>query len=110
MTYDKQLFKELKPSKISKVKIGHGGHISEKGIGTIVVATHSGTKTITDVLYVPNIDQNLLSVGRLLQKGFKVFFEDNHGLIKDATGQDLFKVQMRGKSFSLDLFQEEPSD
>jgi len=28
-------------------------------------------------------------------------------LIKDATRQDLFKVQMRGKSFSLDLFQEE---
>jgi len=24
MTYDKKLFKELKPSKISKVKIGHG--------------------------------------------------------------------------------------
>ena len=35
------------------------------------------------------------------------FFEDNHCLIKDATRQDLFKVQMRGKSFSLDLFQEE---
>jgi len=84
--YDKQLFKELKSSKISKVKIGHGGHISVKGIGTtIVVATHSGTKTITDVLYVPNIDKNLLSVGQLLQKGFKVFFEDNHCLIKDAT-------------------------
>ena len=40
-------------------------------------------------------------------KGFKVFFEDNHCLIKDATGQEMFKVQMRGKSFSLDLFQEE---
>jgi len=110
MTYDKKLFKKLKPSKISKVKIGHGGHISVKGIGTIAVATHSGTKTITDVLYVPNIDQNLLSVGQLLQKGFQVFFEDNHCLIKDATGQDLFKVQMRGKSFSVDLFQEESSD
>ena len=35
------------------------------------------------------------------------FFEDNHCLIKDATRQDLFKVKMRGKSFSLDPFQEE---
>jgi len=74
MTYDKEIFKELKPSKISKVKIGHGDHISVKGIETIVVATHSSTKIITDVLYVSNIDQNLLSVGQLLQKGFKVFF------------------------------------
>ena len=59
------------------------------------------------MLYVPNIDQNLLSVGQLLQKGFKVFLEDSHCLIQDATRQDLFKVQMRWKSFSLDLFQEE---
>ena len=63
MTHDKELFKELKPSKISKVKIGHGGYILAKGIGTIAIATHSGTKTISDVLYVPDLDQNLLSVG-----------------------------------------------
>jgi len=50
MTYSKEFFKELKPSKISKVKIGHRGHIPIKGIRTIVVATHSGTKTITDVI------------------------------------------------------------
>jgi len=74
MTHGKELFKELKPSKISKVKIDHGGHIPVKGIGIIVVATHSGTKIITDVLYVLNINQNLLSVGQLLQKEFKVFF------------------------------------
>jgi len=40
------------------------GHIPVKGIGTIVAATHSGTETITDVLYVLNINQ----------KEFKVFF------------------------------------
>ena len=99
MTHDKELFKELKPSKISKVKIGHGSYILAKGIGTIAIATHSGTKTISDVLYVPDLDQNLLSVGQLLEKGFKVFFEDNYCLIKDTTGQDLFTVKMRGKSY-----------
>ncbi|XP_068504232.1 uncharacterized protein [Phaseolus vulgaris] len=69
MTYDKELFKELMPSKVSKVKIGHG----------------------------------------LLQKGFKVFFLKitTVCLINDAIRQDGFKVKMRGKSFSLDLFQEE---
>jgi len=40
MTYNKKNLKELKPSKISKVKIGHGGHISVKGIATIVVTTY----------------------------------------------------------------------
>ncbi|KAL3519544.1 hypothetical protein ACH5RR_017693 [Cinchona calisaya] len=97
MTHDKELFKELKPSKISRIKLGHGGYIAAKGIGTVAIATHSGTKTIFDVLYVPDVDQNLLSVGQLLQNGFKVFFEDNYCLIKDAIGQDLFKTEMRGK-------------
>ena len=49
----------------------------------------------------------MLSVGQLLEKGFKVYFEDNYCLIKDASGQDLFKVKMRGKSFSLDPLEEE---
>ncbi|RVW18306.1 Retrovirus-related Pol polyprotein from transposon TNT 1-94 [Vitis vinifera] len=31
---------------------------------------------IPDDLFVPNSDQNLLSVGQLLEKGFKVLFED----------------------------------
>jgi len=93
MTYDKKTFQGVEAFK------------NHKGQDSNTLATHSGTKTITDVLYVPNIDQNLLSVGQLLQKSFKVLFEDNHCLIKDATGPDL--LQMRGKSFSLDLFQEE---
>ncbi|KAL6329730.1 hypothetical protein AAG906_035378 [Vitis piasezkii] len=107
MTHDKELFKELKPTRIARVWIGHGGHIPVKGIGTVAIATHLGTKVIDDVLYTPKIDQNLLSVGQLLEKGFKVYFEDNYGLIKDASGQDLFKVKMRGKSFSLDPLEEE---
>jgi len=37
--------------------------LSAKGKGTIVISTSSGIKTILDVLYVPDIDQNLLSVG-----------------------------------------------
>jgi len=84
----------------SKVKIGHGGYILVKGIWTIAIVTHEGNKAISDVLYVPNLDQNLLSVGQLLKTSFKVFFEDNC-LIKDVAGKDLFKVKMRGKTFSL---------
>jgi len=68
MTYDKTIFKDLKPSHISKVRIGNGVYIPAKGKGTIVISTSSGIKTISDVLYVPDIDQNLLSVGQLLEK------------------------------------------
>lgn len=45
------------------------------------------------MLYVPNIDQNLLSVGQLVAKGFKVVFEDSCSLMKDASGQDILKAE-----------------
>jgi len=54
--------------------------------GTISITTNSGTKSISDVFYVPNIDQNLLSVGQLIEKGFKDTFEDHCCLIYDAVG------------------------
>ncbi|KAI5414317.1 hypothetical protein KIW84_058442 [Lathyrus oleraceus] len=93
MTYDKTLFKDLKPTKVSKVRIGNGSYISAKGKGTILISTTSGIKTISDVLYVPDIDQNLLTVGQLIEKGFKVSFENQHCVIFDTTGGEILKVK-----------------
>jgi transposase InsO family protein len=107
MTYDRTLFKDLKPTQVSKVRIGNGGYISAKGKGTVVISTSSGIKTISDVLYVPDIDQNLLSVGQLIERGFKVSFENQLCLIFDTTGREILRVKMRGKSFSFDPIEEE---
>ena len=63
MTNDQELFKELDKAIISKVKIGNGEFISVKGKGTVAIESLTGLKYITDVLYVPDIDQNLFSVG-----------------------------------------------
>ncbi|KAL4016732.1 hypothetical protein IC575_024389 [Cucumis melo] len=109
MTHDKELFKDLKPTNITKVRIGNGDYISVKGKGTIAIASCKGTKHIQDVLFVPDINQNLLSVGQLIEKGFKVTFENEYCLIKDAANQDIFKVKMKGKSFSLNPLEEEQS-
>lgn len=48
-------------------------------------------------------------MGQLIEKGFKVTFEDKYCLIKDAADQDIFKVKMKGKSFSLHPLKEEQS-
>ena len=73
----------------------------------VLIKISLGTKLIKDVLFVPSISQNLLSVGQLLEKGFKVFFETNQCQIKDAEGKDVFIVMMNGKSFALDPLKEE---
>ncbi|PKA60082.1 Retrovirus-related Pol polyprotein from transposon TNT 1-94 [Apostasia shenzhenica] len=107
MTHDKELFKESKSTESKKVRIGNDEYIAVKGKGTVALASCSGTKLITDVLYVLDIDQNLLSVGQLIKKRFKVMFIEKTCVIEDATGQKIFEVKMAGRSFSLNPMQEE---
>ncbi|CAL5368182.1 unnamed protein product [Camellia sinensis] len=107
MTYDRELFRELDKTAISKVRIGNGAHIAVKGKGTVAIEGCTGLKLISDVLYVPEINQNLLSVTQLLEKGYKVLFEDKNCVIKDTKVIEVFKVQMKDKSFALDLMKEE---
>ena len=57
-------------------------------------------------LYVPEIDQNLLSVGQRVKKGYKVLFENKICLIKDEEDNDILKVKMREKSFALNPLEE----
>ncbi|KAL4386225.1 hypothetical protein GQ457_09G026620 [Hibiscus cannabinus] len=87
MTHDKELFKELKSTEFKKVRIGNGEHIVVKGKGTVAIASCSGTKFITDVFYVPDIDQNLLSVGQLVENGFKVKFMEKTCVTENVVGQ-----------------------
>jgi predicted aspartyl protease len=107
MTYDRELFNDLDETTISKVRIGNGALIEVKGKGTVAIESLSGLKLISDVLYVPKINQNLLSVTQLLENGYKVLFEDKKCVIKDANNIEMVNVQMKGKSFALDLINEE---
>nr|KYP56918.1 Putative transposon Ty5-1 protein YCL075W family [Cajanus cajan] len=107
MTHDQELFRELDRSKVSKVRIGNGVFITVEGKGTVAIESCKGTKLIYDVLYVPEIDQNLLSVGQLLERGFKLKFENKHCFIKDVNDKEIFSIKMSGRSFTLDPMEEE---
>ena len=107
MTHNKSLFKKWREITSSMVRVGDGKHIVVKGKGTIAIPTYHGIKLITDVLYVPNIDQNLLRVGLKVEKGYKVLVNNACGLIKDANDRDLFRIKMKGKSFVLNPLEEQ---
>ncbi|RVW68430.1 hypothetical protein CK203_058354 [Vitis vinifera] len=107
MTNNQDLFRELDRTTISKVRIGNGEYIPVKGKGTVAIESQIGLKLIYDVLFVLDIDQNLLSVGQLIEKEFKVYFEDRNCIIKDAEGKEMFNIKMKGKSFALNLLEDE---
>jgi len=59
MTHDKGMLVKLDKTYLSKVRIGNGDYIEVKGIGDIAIDSDSGKRIISDVLHVPEIDQNL---------------------------------------------------
>ncbi|OAY61756.2 hypothetical protein MANES_01G103601v8 [Manihot esculenta] len=107
MTYDRELFKKLDTSIITKVKIGNGERITARGKGTMSIESLSGQKLISEVLFVPDIDRNLLSVGQLLEKDYEVFFRKKCCTIIDPEGREVFRIKMKGKSFVLDMLEQE---
>jgi len=107
ITHDREIFKELNKSNISKVRIGNGEQLVVKGTGTISIKTHSGIKLIFDALYVSEITHNLLSVAQLLEKGYKVSFENKVCVIKNANNIEVFKIHIKDKIFVLDFMKEE---
>jgi hypothetical protein len=58
---------------------------------------------ISNVLYVPEINQNLLSVAQLLEKNYKVIFEHKSCVIKDQNNKEVITSQIKGKRFVLVL-------
>ena len=50
--------------------IGNGQKVDVKGIEVVVVETPSGTKYISDVLFVPKKNQNLLTFVKICSKTF----------------------------------------
>ena len=107
MTNNQDLFREFDRTTISKVRIGNGEYIPVKGKRTVAIKSQTGLKLIYDVLFVPDINQNLLNVGQLVEKGFKVYFEDRNCIIKDVECKEVFNIKMKGKSFALNLLEDE---
>ena len=96
MTKNESIFCSLDRSK-TKVKIGNGDFMEAVGKGTISIDTKKGKRYINDVLLVPNIDQNLLSVGQMIEKGYSLHFEGDSCTIYDKQDKSfqIAKVKMK---------------
>ena len=102
MTSNEEIFKEIDSQCQSKVKMGNGAPVDAKGKGTITVETKKGSRDIRDVLLVPDLAQNLLSVGQMLERNYAVHFEDLACKVFDPKRREIAKVKMeRNRSFPL---------
>ena len=76
MTKHLSIFTSIDRSIQLKVVLGNGAVVRAKGNGTVTVSTKRGTKLITNVLYIPELYQNLLSVAQMLRNGYAVSFKE----------------------------------
>ena len=78
MTGDKELFSELEEKDLQiHIEMGDDGRYSVIGIGTINFERESGKPfMLKEVMHVPGLKKNLVSVAMLEDKGYDVGFSD----------------------------------
>lgn len=64
-----------------RIELGDDGRYLSKGVGTIRIEREFGSPLhLKDVLYVPGLKNNLVSVSTLEDKGYEVIFQQRKGL------------------------------
>lgn len=74
----KEWFFDLNEAVKSKVRLADNLVISVEGVGKVIIKRNDGVRAyISDVLYVPNMKNNLLSLGQLVEKGYSMNLGNN---------------------------------
>ncbi|KAG6490390.1 hypothetical protein ZIOFF_051686 [Zingiber officinale] len=91
----RELFSELDESIQSEVTFGNKTKVPILGKGKIYIQLKDGSQNfISDVFYVPELHQNLLSMGQLSEKGYKICIIQGYCIITDGNGKLIAKVKM----------------
>ncbi|XP_031285993.1 uncharacterized protein LOC116144684 [Pistacia vera] len=75
------------------IKVGNGEYVEAKGKGDVDVQTPTGMKLISNVLYAPDINQSLLSVGQMLEKDYALHFQNQSCIILDSEGSEIMRAE-----------------
>ncbi|KAJ8898697.1 hypothetical protein K2173_004731 [Erythroxylum novogranatense] len=101
MCGSKSLFSHLNEEFHSTVTFGDCSNVSVMGKGDIKIRTKNGfVETISNVLYVPSLKSNLLSVGQLQEKGYVITLKNDACEIYDPNRGAIVVVPMNSNRLS----------
>ena len=79
MTCHKDLLNDLDTSKKTQIKLADNRALAAEGMGNIVIKKKDGKATlIEDVLFIPGMKCNLMSLGQLIEKGFSIIIKHDY--------------------------------
>lgn len=77
VTGRKYWFINISPSLKNKVKFANINTLSDEGIVDVLIRIKDGEKSvISNMLYIPGMKSNLLSISRLIKRNYKVLIKD----------------------------------
>ncbi|XP_016648302.1 PREDICTED: uncharacterized protein LOC107880722 [Prunus mume] len=106
MTSQASLLVNIDTKVTAKVKMGTGDLVQATGKGTLVIDTKVRPRYIKEVMLVSGLDENLLSVGQMVEHGYYLVFGDSMVEIYDDRSMEnlVAKVSMTGnRCFPLSL-------
>jgi len=101
----KHLFLDIQEIEDGHVSFGDSTKVPIKGRGQIFFSQNEEKEgTMEDVYYVPDLNNNILSMAQLLKKGYSVFMKDWILHLKDKNERVLANVEMaKNRMFKLNL-------
>lgn len=101
MTNNKELLRNFKMTD-SKIVVANNNSMQCLGKGDLSILSHKNVKcNLTDVLYVPNLASNLLSISKITEKGHVVIFNSKDCKIMNSDGNCIATGEKVGGLFIL---------
>ncbi|KHN27834.1 hypothetical protein glysoja_032982, partial [Glycine soja] len=95
MTGHREWFVNIDDKVKSTIKFIDNSSVTAKGIGKVMIQRKDGQQSfINDVLYAPNMKNNLLSLGHLLEKGYSMQMDDSQMKIFDSKRRLILKASL----------------
>lgn len=82
----REAFTEISPAKEETVAVANGKNIQVLGRGDVRLRVNGKAVQLINVLYVPELTTNLISVRQLAKRGICVSFDDAGAMLKNSQG------------------------
>ncbi|XP_073225527.1 uncharacterized protein [Cicer arietinum] len=105
MTGRKDWFVKINQATRSRVKFADDTTLATDGVGDVLIMRRDGGHSlIKDVLYIPGIKCNLLSIGQLLERNYMIRMENKVLRVLDQNGILILKAPMAAnRTFKIEL-------
>ena len=108
MTHSSTFLHDVKPTIGLQVRVGNGATLACLYKGTLTMVNKQGRRvTLSDVLYVPGLGVNLLSIGKLQERGYTTTFPGSPAslfmFIKNNNGKRILSAKLIDSLYIMEM-------